>query len=271
MDEGDRASDEDASLSAAPTPLSPASLIQPGQRRSRLKNQLCPYPHCAKAFVRRARLNEHIRSHTNTRPFVCPHLPCTKDFLRESHLKHHIKSAHSNQRDYACTHVGCDKSFCTGTRLRRHLAAHEKREIYACTAPGCGQEFRKHATLQAHISSEHEGKAPYPCEEIGEDGIPCGAGFDTLTKWKTHMGRIHGQDRYFCTLCSSVNEPEAENGSATMQLSTGEQQLSTLYQVAPKLSSIGMDLSLPSQPEMKKRDPLDFNKCISYVNKIKVG
>lgn len=137
---------------------------------------------------------------------MCPHAPCTKDFLRESHLKHHIKSAHSGIRDYACEWEGCGKSFITATRLRRHYAAHEGREKFRCTITGCGQSFRKHGTLQKHITTLHEGRDPFECIELNEDGQECGAGFDTEGKLKSHVGRVHGTKTYVCTICSFQND-----------------------------------------------------------------
>ena len=155
--------------------------------------------------------------------------------------------------------------------MKRHLAAHEKREIYTCKTPECGQAFRKHATLQAHISSEHEGKSPYPCVEVGEDGVACGAGFDTPAKLKTHMGRIHGQDRYWCILCSGVNEQQIQDGTQPVQLSSGEESIITLCQAVTELNNVEMGLPPSSRLRNKNVGPVEFNKAISYVNKVKVS
>lgn len=85
------------------------------------------------------------------------------------------------------------------------------------------------------------------------------------------MGRIHGQDRYFCTLCSNVNDEETEVGIESVQLSTSEIQLSSLCQAATELNSVETNLPPASQPEMTSRGPLEFNNALGYVNKIKVG
>ena len=65
----------------------------------------------------------------------------------------------------------------------------------------CGQSFRKHGTLQKHELTVHEGKAAYVCEEIGKNGQPCGAGFDTASKLRSHRGRNHGSEQYQCSIC----------------------------------------------------------------------
>lgn len=169
----------------------------------------CSYVDCKKSFNRPVRLAQHLRSHTNTRPFVCHYESCTKDFLRESHLKHHIKSQHSDVRDYVCEWDGCRKSFVTGTRLRRHIAAHEGKEQFRCGVANCGRFFRKHGTLQKHITIAHEGKFPFICEVPNERGEGCGAGFDTVGKLKAHKGRIHGGKRFWCTVCGSGSQAAA--------------------------------------------------------------
>lgn len=212
---GDDSSEEATTI----TPLTPSS-PQPSPRfPSELKTHLCTYPDCGKAFNRPAKLSQHLRSHTNSRPFVCPHPPCTKDFLRQSHLKHHIKSAHSNVRDYVCDWEGCGRSFITATRLKRHYAVHEGREKYRCNVYGCGQSFRKHGTLQKHHLTVHEGKRAYQCQKRDENGITCGQGFDTLGKLQAHEGRVHGGKRFWCSMCTpdfSVQTP----GEDTVGFST---------------------------------------------------
>jgi general transcription factor IIIA len=188
---------------SAPTPLTPiSSKASPGHPSDLYKSHHCPYEGCKKSFNRPAKLAQHLRSHTNTRPFVCPYSPCTKDFLRESHLNHHVRSAHSNVRDYVCEWEGCGKSFLTATRLRRHHAAHEGREKFRCTFTGCGQKFRKHGTLQKHITIVHEGRSPFTCEAVNHNGNICDAGFDTEGKLKSHAARVHGARTFLCTICS---------------------------------------------------------------------
>lgn len=178
------------------------------------KNHFCDFAGCDKSFNRPAKLAQHMRSHTNTRPFICPHLPCTKDFLRDSHLKHHIKSAHTNIRDYCCTWQGCTKSFITATRLRRHEAAHEGKEKFRCSIEGCGQSFRKHGTLQKHIIMIHEGRDPFVCEAIANNGIMCGAGFDTESKLTSHVSRAHKTKTYLCAICTTQDEQKDQDTSS---------------------------------------------------------
>lgn len=207
-DEDDLNSTSDGK-STPPTPLTP-STPRDHSYPSRRKTRLCPYADCTKAFNRPARLEEHIRSHTNTRPFACPHPPCDKAFLRQSHLAHHIKSAHSAVRDYVCDREGCAKRFVTATRLRRHLQAHDGRDKYRCVDfPPCDQTFRKHATLQRHIDMEHYGVKPFRCGMVDEErGLPCECGYDTAMKLRAHETKMHGFKRYWCSYCIDAGEEQ---------------------------------------------------------------
>ena len=185
------------------TPLTAPS-TSPNLRPSDLKTLACPYDNCPKTFNRKARLDEHLRSHTNTRPFKCPH--CPKDFLRDTHLKHHVKSAHSDIRDYTCSYHGCGKNFATGTRLRRHEATHAGHDKYRCTGyEGCNQTFRKRETLNRHVLQDHHQIDPFQCTEIDcVTGEPCQKSFDTVTKLKSHQRSMHDPTKFSCAICVQV-------------------------------------------------------------------
>ena len=196
------ADDDYRSTSSVTTPLTPLSPQElPRHPSDVFKIHCCTYKDCGKSFNRPAKLAQHLRSHTNTRPFQCPHALCTKDFLRESHLKHHVKSAHLDVRAYVCEWEDCRKGFVTATRLKRHHATHKSREKFRCTIAGCGQLFRKHGTLRNHIVVVHEGRKPYICKVPDLDGIECGAGFDNKGQLKAHTGKAHEVNTFICTIC----------------------------------------------------------------------
>ena len=197
-------------VSTPPTPRTP--------RPSELKTLSCPYDGCEKSFNRQARLTEHLRSHTNTRPFTCPHKGCSKDFLRDSHLKHHIKSAHTDVRDHVCSWDGCGKSFATGTRLRRHEAAHQQKEKWKCRGyEGCNETFRKHDTLKRHIMTVHENKRPFPCPDVDiRTGEQCRSAFNTTEKLRAHQRAKHDQTRFACNECLGHIE-QVESGGDVLR------------------------------------------------------
>lgn len=194
------------------TPLTPQTPATPSQSKDPRPNKYdCPYDGCQKAFNRPARLEEHIRSHTNERPFECTYDSCNKTFLRQSHLSRHIKSAHTDERDYPCQRTGCGKTFSTGTRLRRHEQAHEDKDRFRCTefAP-CDKVFRKSETLQRHIELDHMQLKAFRCTQMDEETHePCEEGFDTIARLRAHEARCHGERMFLCSFCSdrAVSDP----------------------------------------------------------------
>jgi len=195
------------------TPLSTPPSTSTTAARRQGKYLSCPWDNCHKSFNRQARLKEHLRSHTNTRPFKCPYVPCTKAFLRDSHLKHHVKSQHVKLRDHPCTFEGCDKSFVTATRLRRHVETHQGRDRFRCSYPDCGQAFRKQGTLDRHVLSFHKNIKPFPCEETDSaTGQPCTKAYDTAEKLRTHQRAKHDPTRFSCEDCEGLNEVHRASG-----------------------------------------------------------
>ncbi|RMD39392.1 hypothetical protein DV735_g5733, partial [Chaetothyriales sp. CBS 134920] len=183
----------------------------------RTKRLHCTWEGCAKAFVRQSRLDEHLRTHTNTRIFACPEEGCTKSYFRDSHLKVHLKSAHSAEKDYKCSWKDCSKSFATGQRLRNHIKSHEGREKYKCTGyEGCSQAFRKKDMLRRHLVSVHEKRKPFPCPDTDAmTGTKCTKEFDTVQKLRNHQKTNHDETRYSCSDCL------AHNSAALAQSSDG--------------------------------------------------
>ena len=204
--------DDEVKKSASRSPASTAPstpLLNPANKlpRSRQKVHKCTFEDCDRVFDRKARLEDHLRSHNNERNFTCPHTPCTKTFLRDSHLKHHIKNQHTEVRDYKCTWEGCDASFTTGTRLRRHVTTHEAKEQFRCYGySGCDQTFRRQETLDRHILTIHHGIKPFPCTEIdATTGTPCNKAYDTAENLRTHVRSKHDNSRFSCDECMALN------------------------------------------------------------------
>lgn len=75
---------------------------------------------------------------------------------------------------------------------------------------GCGQTFRKHNTLQKHNISVHEGKKPFVCQVLYDEGEPCGAGFETASHLKTHEGSVHAGNIFRCTACDETTPFETD-------------------------------------------------------------
>lgn len=160
----------------------------------------------------------------------------------------------------------------TGTRLRRHHAAHEGQEPFRCDIKDCGQVFRKHGTLQKHITVVHEGKSPFICRVLNRQGEECGAGFDVAGKLKSHEGRVHGDKRFWCAMCSSAataNEVGFGQQATSDGFSTyAELQAHIGIEHAPTCEACG--LQCKSQRALKSHidivhGPLGVNERRKYV------
>ncbi|KAI8937780.1 hypothetical protein NX059_005479 [Plenodomus lindquistii] len=178
-------------------------------------NYICPVESCAQRFNRPCRLEAHMRSHNNERPFACTAVGCDKTFPRKDHLRRHIKNTHGDpvvERSFTCDWKGCGKSFTSNGRLQRHKDVHESK-FYCTDFPPCNEQFRKEKALTAHIKSEHLDVKPYPCTFVDpETGDKCKSGFGTEGALRKHMSRLHSEgqeEAHFCLLCMAPSVESA--------------------------------------------------------------
>ena len=71
------------------------------------------------AFRQLGNLKNHMRIHTNERPYECD--VCEKRFRDSSNLKKHMR-IHTNEKPYECD--VCDKAFRESQHLKRHKRTH---------------------------------------------------------------------------------------------------------------------------------------------------
>ncbi|KAF2234369.1 hypothetical protein EV356DRAFT_466913 [Viridothelium virens] len=248
--------DADQPPSNVTTPMTPLS--DSATKRVRPKIYTCPFQGCGKAYDRPIRLNTHLRSHTDERPFTCPHAGCDKSFRREGHLDYHIKNVHLNQKDYVCQWEGCRKAFVTATKLRKHYESHQGQLQHRCTGYSpCKEHFRKHSTLQKHIAIVHLQQKPFPCTHMDETGEKCTYAYDTIGRLRAHQGRVHGGIRYWCAVCNGDDETMAPSLSQELVgfATYGELQ-SHIKHVHPPVCK-QCDAILPSQRALRKHVELN--------------
>ncbi|KAN0066134.1 hypothetical protein ACQY0O_000228 [Thecaphora frezii] len=154
----------------------------------------CSHPGCGASFPKAAKLDRHLRSHSDERPFVCQHEGCDASYKRSEHLKvHQRRHQDESQRSFHCTEPGCGMAFWTSTHLKNHIGSVHKDELlrigtrtirlpvpdskktaegspdaadlpescsvdlteYRCTEPGCSEVFHKRKVLRLHIREAH--------------------------------------------------------------------------------------------------------------------
>ncbi len=145
----------------------------------RLKTHPCTWTDCGKAYSRPFKLREHMRTHTDERPYVCAHNGCDKAYRRPSHLKvHKTSNGHCGQDEnvfdeeipakYPCPYTSCSVILRHKYNLSRHVKLmHQQSNAFKCTEPNCESSFPKQFHLKRHLSAVHNQALPYACRYPG--------------------------------------------------------------------------------------------------------
>lgn len=104
---------------------------------------------CNKTFAHNSGYKNHMRTHSNERPYVC-HI-CDIGFKEKYHLKKHNLFIHSNELPEKCR--VCGKRFKDSTAVRAHERIHSDARPFACRQ--CGKTFKTSECLWHH---EHRSK-----------------------------------------------------------------------------------------------------------------
>ena len=156
---------------------------------------LCTWPECGRTYGRAFKLAEHMRSHTNTRPYICSVEGCGKTFLRTGHLQRHLQTAHSDRRPFECGK--CDKRFSLSHQLGRHERTHDEPRPYLCGMEGCEERFGRKVQLRRH-KKVHNAEAVSKVYACGVEG--CLVNFSKWTLVVKHRKEMH-QPMISCSEC----------------------------------------------------------------------
>ena len=104
---------------------------------------------CSKTFAHNSGYKNHMRTHSNERPYVCS--ICDIGFKEKYHLKKHNLFIHSTELPEKCR--VCGKRFKDSTAVRAHERIHSDARPFGCRR--CGKSFKTSECLWHH---EHRSK-----------------------------------------------------------------------------------------------------------------
>ena len=137
----------------------------------------CSFPGCSKAYIAKAKLINHERTHIGVKPFICE--ICHKCFNEKGNLKTHL-TFHSEVRPYKCSL--CEKAYKSSGHLKEHIEIqHYKIKKYGCKF--CGKCFGRISTLKAH-NRVHTREKNFQCQFPG-----CGKRFTEKRNMENHYER----------------------------------------------------------------------------------
>jgi uncharacterized Zn-finger protein len=85
---------------------------------------------CDQHFYENDKLEKHVNSHTNSKPYAC--LVCKKTYNSNANLAHHACS--QKETPYSCPIASCAKTFKTSTEAIDHQHTHDNVPAFTCLA-----------------------------------------------------------------------------------------------------------------------------------------
>ncbi|KAM9320121.1 zinc finger protein Rlf [Gastrophryne carolinensis] len=116
-----------------------------------LKNMREKCAFCRRHFITNFHLQQHMKIHMGSHPFMCVSLDCNERFKTVNELLHH-KHTHLDLQ-YKCELEGCHLVFSDLGLLYHHEAQHFRDAAYTCTFPRCKKFYYCKSELKDHIST----------------------------------------------------------------------------------------------------------------------
>ena len=116
----------------------------------------CEFRDCQKKFKTIIGLKKHCREfHYNMKAEICCEWPdCTAIFSNKSSMANHMR-IHTNERPYQCTWQDCGKWFRLKETLKRHIKLHQGYKPHICPFDNCDWSFVTKKSLKTHMEKGH--------------------------------------------------------------------------------------------------------------------
>ena len=129
----------------------------------------CDWPYCNFTTTYTNSLRQHLREHTNERPYQCQHWGCGLTFLTKYSLKSHIRP---HSESLAVVEPSTSVQFDSQSKTHNEMKGNYNRDstlshLKSFDCPECGKKLKRKETLQNHIKLVHKNIRPYVCPQPG--------------------------------------------------------------------------------------------------------
>ena len=160
----------------------------------------CMEPGCSKSFAVQSALFQHLKTHTDGKPYRCTE--CTDSFSLLNKYKHHMREAHPGAEELRC--LDCFKVFTNPQVLEQHKLTEHRLECEVC-----GKMFAQLGYLQMHVQV-HNGDSLFNCQYCTEG---FGDEFSYKEHLKSHPQFVQAKRTYHCQVCEMTFQDSSDLGA----------------------------------------------------------
>lgn len=108
---------------------------------------MCPYADCGRVFVESSKLEGHINTHLNIKPYSCDRPGCDKKYASRFIRNRHMKMCGATSQEPVKVCNDCGKSFSNSQNLVIHKQGVHENKDFVCV---CGKSFKYSTGLLKH-------------------------------------------------------------------------------------------------------------------------